>query len=426
MELVAVICIPVFIVEVILIVAWYIYCRMFKVKKFRDNNAEPPEIAEPWITEIASAELHRGMEIFFQTFAKVVLKSPFVVILVAAAYGAMIPGMNYLEITTDPVSLWANPTSQTRMEKAYFDEKFTPFYRTTQVIIKPSPDVFKPYNFTHMDPASKANTTYTFGPALNPNVTLAIMDLVLRINNLKAEHNGKIVKLEDVCLQPMAPVKKYCSMMTVANYFQNNMTTLKSSIEKGTYDSSLTSCISNPTQPQCFGAYGGPVLPYTALGGFLPEGAIASLSKDVNYYNATATIITLPLNNYNNRSKLGPAFAWEEQFLDLMKSYKIPNMKIAFNAERGIEDEITRETSEDLPIVAISYLMMFLYITLALSNFNSNCTKMMVESKVVLGFLGVALVLAAVCAGIGLCAYLGVEATLFVIEVLPFLVLAVG
>lgn len=42
-----------------------------------------------------------------------------------------------MEITTDPVELWAGPNSRSRAEKDYFDSKFGPFYRTAQVFIKP-------------------------------------------------------------------------------------------------------------------------------------------------------------------------------------------------------------------------------------------------------------------------------------------------
>lgn len=44
-------------------------------------------------------------------------------------------GIKYLNITTDPVQLWASPNSRSRLERTYFDEHFEPFYRTEQVII---------------------------------------------------------------------------------------------------------------------------------------------------------------------------------------------------------------------------------------------------------------------------------------------------
>jgi Niemann-Pick C1 protein len=46
-------------------------------------------------------------------------------------------GVFQLEITVDPVELWANPNSRSRVEKDYFDSRFGPFYRTNQIFIKP-------------------------------------------------------------------------------------------------------------------------------------------------------------------------------------------------------------------------------------------------------------------------------------------------
>lgn len=44
-------------------------------------------------------------------------------------------GIIYLQLTTDPVQLWASPMSRCRQEKEFFDTNFEPFYRTEQVII---------------------------------------------------------------------------------------------------------------------------------------------------------------------------------------------------------------------------------------------------------------------------------------------------
>lgn len=45
-------------------------------------------------------------------------------------------GIINLEITTNPVELWASPNSRSRLEKDFFDNNFKPFYRTEQVFIK--------------------------------------------------------------------------------------------------------------------------------------------------------------------------------------------------------------------------------------------------------------------------------------------------
>ena len=41
-------------------------------------------------------------------------------------------------------------------------------------------------------------------------------------------------------------------------------------------------------------------------------------------------------------------------------------MEVAFYSERSIEDELARETSGDIKTIAVSYIIMFIYITFAL------------------------------------------------------------
>ena len=51
-------------------------------------------------------------------------------------------------------------------------------------------------------------------------------------------------------------------------------------------------------------------------------------------------------------------------------------MDIAFNSERSIEDELEKETSGDILTIAVSYLIMFFYITFSLGNVNKVSTFM--------------------------------------------------
>ena len=44
-------------------------------------------------------------------------------------------GINYMHLTTDPVELWASPSTRARIEREYFDSHFEPFYRNEQIII---------------------------------------------------------------------------------------------------------------------------------------------------------------------------------------------------------------------------------------------------------------------------------------------------
>lgn len=118
---------------------------------------------------------------------------------------------------------------------------------------------------------------------------------------------------------------------------------------------------------------------------------------------------------------------WEETFLNFMHNYtkSHPDMNIAFKAERSIEDELDRQSQSDIVTVAVSYLIMFIYILLALGDIN-HCSTILVDARFTLGFVGVFVVLLSVVSSLGFFLFLGVPATLIIVEVIPFLVLAVG
>lgn len=102
-----------------------------------------------------------------------------------------------------------------------------------------------------------------------------------------------------------------------------------------------------------------------ATGGFLKPGQ--SLDAEPDYKAADVLILTFLVNNHHNKSELGPALKWEAHFVEFMKNYTErqlpPNMEIAFNSERSIEDELNRESQSDIGTILISYFIMFAYIT---------------------------------------------------------------
>lgn len=61
---------------------------------------------------------------------------PFIVILVSLVIISILSvGLIRFTVVTNPVDLWSAPDSQAREEKSYYDKRFTPFYRTEQVIL---------------------------------------------------------------------------------------------------------------------------------------------------------------------------------------------------------------------------------------------------------------------------------------------------
>ena len=141
------------------------------------------------------------------------------------------------------------------------------------------------------------------------------------------------------------------------------------------------------------------------------------------------------INNFDPKSTksediegLEKAKAWEEAFITFMKDYTENHMDkdimdIAFTSERSVEDELDRETYGDLATIAVSYIIMFLYITLSLGQYGKfSWSGILIESKITLGLFGVMIVLLSVGASVGIFGFIGVPATLIIFEIIPFLV----
>ncbi|XP_028328986.1 NPC intracellular cholesterol transporter 1 [Gouania willdenowi] len=364
-----------------------------------------------------------ALRVLFTWWGSLCVRRPLLVIagsvlLVALSSG----GLAYMQITTDPVELWSSPSSQARQEKDYFDHHFGPFFRTAQLIITTSLNstIYSPY---------PAGADIPFGPVLDKDLLHQVLDLQLSIEGLEASHEGQTVTLKDVCLAPLSPYNNNCTILSVLNYFQNSHKVLDHRVGDEFYTYAdfhdhFLYCVSAPASlndttklhDPCLGTFGGPVFPWLALGGY----------DETNYNNATALVITFPLNNFlKDSEERGRALAWEQEFISFMKNYSHPNMTIAFSAERSVEDEIERESDSDITTVLISYAIMFVYISLALGHIHS-LRRLLVDSKVSLGVAGILIVLGSVSSSLGIFSYAGVPLTLIVIEVIPFLVLAVG
>ncbi|XP_050509749.1 NPC intracellular cholesterol transporter 1-like isoform X4 [Diabrotica virgifera virgifera] len=337
-------------------------------------------------------------------------------------------GIKYLRIITDPVELWASPTSRSRIEREFFDSHFEPFYRTEQVIIR----AVNLSNVHH----NTSDGVLVFGPAFNPNFLKSVLDLQERIQSIG---EGTSYSFDKICFAPLRKEgqKKTevteCVVQSIWGYYQNDIDTFE---EDGTdplgyqtnYLDRFIKCAGNPYDPvDCLAPYGGPVDPAIAMGGFLRPGE--NLARHTDYKNATTVILTFVVNNYHNKSLLAPAMSWEQEFVAFMKNWTATQkpyyMDIAFTSERSIEDELDRESQGDVVTILISYMIMFAYIAISLGQVNT-CSRLLIDSKVTLGLGGVLIVLASVISSVGLFAFIGTPATLIIIEVIPFLVLAVG
>lgn len=362
--------------------------------------------------------------------------STLVILLGLACVTLSCVGLTKLQILTDPVNLWSQSNSQAHQEKLYFEDVFGPFYRVEQVIVYPTNNSGQWYEFI-----DEGGTAHNFTNTFELNFLKSAMRLQKSILNLNATVDGQLIKIQDICFQPLN--NSLCAVQSPLDWFQGDEMNLMFNITSNS-DSSITNnsqlssdgleyvpyylqhfiaCLNNnflASDPNynklsCLGPYGGPLKNNLVLGGY----------PGTEYSLANSLVITIPVVNSHSSDAVRRAKAWEEQYINLLSNYNDSNIKIAFYSERSIEDEIERQSQSDVFTIGISYLVMFAYVAISLGR-SYNLKNFFIESRIVLGLGGVLIVLASVLASIGILSFFGVKATLIIIEVIPFLVLAVG
>ncbi|KAM9216146.1 NPC1-like intracellular cholesterol transporter 1 [Dugong dugon] len=384
--------------------------------------------------ERLSFTTHKLLRRCFQAWGTWVASRPLTVLgLSIAVVLGLAGGLASVELTTDPVELWSAPNSQARREKEFHDEHFGPFFRTNQAILAaPGRDSYV-YDSLLLGPKN-------FSGVLSQDLLLELLELQERLRQLQvwSPEEQRNISLRDICYAPLNPHNASlsdCCVNSLLQYFQNNRShllltanqTLMGQTSQVDWRDHFLYCVNAPLTFKdgtalglsCMADYGAPVFPFLAVGGY----------KGKDYSEAEALIMTFSLNNYpSGDPQLAQVKLWESGFLKEMQAFQrrtAGTFQVTFMAERSLEDEINRTTGEDLPIFATSYIVIFLYIALALGSYSSR-GRVLVDSKVTLGLGGVAVVLGAVMAAMGFFSYLGLPSSLVILQVVPFLVLAVG
>jgi Niemann-Pick C1 protein len=314
--------------------------------------------------------------------------------------GLLSLGWIRFDIERDPARLWVSPASTAAQEKIFFDDNFGPFYRAEQVFL--------------------INDTLPSGPGpvLSYDTLMWWIGIEERISGLKGQKTGS--SLDDVCFNPTG---NGCVVQSVAAYFGNNLKNYNSS----TWETKLRACAKSPVK--CLPKFGQPIDPKMILGG---------LDDTDDVVTSSATIVTWVIKNAAERSpEVENAMDWEESLrttlLDVQQEARDKGLRLSFSTEISLEQELNKSTNTDAKIVAISYVMMFIYASLALGSttlslrsFFRNPSTSLVESKFTLGVVGIVIVLMSISASVGLFSAAGIKVTLIIAEVIPFIVLAVG
>ncbi|KAN0119669.1 multidrug efflux transporter AcrB transmembrane domain containing protein [Hyaloscypha variabilis] len=314
--------------------------------------------------------------------------------------GLLSLGWIRFDIERDPARLWVSPTSIAAQEKIFFDDNFGPFYRAEQVFL--------------------LNDTLPSGPGpvLSYETLKWWIGIENRISGLKGQETGS--SFDDVCFNPTG---EGCVVQSVAAYFGNDLKKLG----PDNWKSKIRDCARSPVE--CLPKFGQPLDPNMILGG---------LGNAEDPTASSAIIVTWVIKNAAEGShEVERAMDWEESLrttlLDVQREANDKGLRLSFSTEISLEQELNKSTNTDAKIVAISYVMMFIYASLALGSttlsfqsFFRNPSTSLVESKFTLGVVGIVIVLMSISASVGLFSAAGVKVTLIIAEVIPFIVLAVG
>lgn len=307
-------------------------------------------------------------------------------------------------VETDPVKLWVAPDSDAAKEKEFFDSNFGPFFRTEQAFL-----------------VNDTDSALGHSPVLSYNTLAWWFDVERRISVQKSLGSGYTLK--DVCYNPTGEA---CVIQSVSGYFTS------APLDAENWEEHVLECSEQTAKEECRPAFKLPIPIERVLGGY------NRTDNNQTALQASALVTTWVVTNYNpGDPDLEKAEEWEESlerlFHDIQGEAKERGLRLSFNTEISLEQELNKNTNTDAKIVVISYIVMFIYASLALGSTTvtvgtilRNPMGALVQSKFMLGIVGILIVLMSVAASVGLFAAAGVKATLIIAEVIPFLVLAVG
>ncbi|XP_059647380.1 uncharacterized protein LOC132293774 isoform X2 [Cornus florida] len=356
-----------------------------------------PQMAD----EVHLSVVQGYMSSFFRRYGTWVARYPALVLFSSLAVVLVLClGLIRFKVETRPEKLWVGHGSKAAEEKHFFDSHLAPFYRIEQLILATMPD-----------------PKYGKSPSIvtEDNIQL-LFEIQKKVDGIRANYSGTVVSLTDICLKPLG---QDCATQSILQYFKMDPENFDNygGVEHAEY------CFQHyTTADTCLSAFKAPLDPSTALGGFSGN----------NYSEASAFIVTYPVNNavdeVGNENEM--AVAWEKAFIQLVKDELLPmvqstNLTISFSSESSIEEELKRESTADVITILISYLVMFAYISLTLGD-ATHLSTFYLSSKVLLGLSGIIIVVLSVLGSVGVFSAIGVKSTLIIMEVIPFLVLAVG
>ncbi|KAG7391573.1 hypothetical protein PHYBOEH_006657 [Phytophthora boehmeriae] len=373
--------------------------------------------------------------------------SPVLVVLSALFCSSVLClGLFNMHLQTDPQGLWVPPNSVAATEQARFNELFGPFFRIQQLIF-----YVQDSGEHSVEDSETCDAAYDL---VQRRFLLQMAKIQTQIATaaVAAVDNANVsLTLEEFCYRPIKG--KGCLVTSPFQYWLSNRTLLEQDPDIKLTTACQTTEEELKERSPCMDQNGVPVMRNVVFGG---------LTKDECHQNpdpcgeatpqAKALMVTFLLNNNpQNETYTKYIEQWEKEvFLkiaetaaeslkpaggngsmeydwDVMKDQELANvgaegMRLTYMAERSVADSLMVQTKQNAFIVVVSYLVMFFYVSASLGKFSDP-----VRSRFGLGLTGILVVLLSLGAAMGVsCAILQMEVTMITLEVVPFLVLAIG
>ncbi|KAL7687450.1 putative protein patched/dispatched [Plasmopara halstedii] len=376
---------------------------------------------------------------------------PVVTVLLAVVCSAILClGALKIKLKTNPQGLWVPPNSVAIKEQKLFNQLFGPFFRIQQLLF-----------FVESDTDPNSNSKLSESLTCDANHDLVQREFLLQMAKVQTEITNAVIysqdesnvtlSLQDFCYRPIKG--KGCLVTSPFQYWLTNATLLQNDPDIKLTTACQTTDPELQNRSPCMDQNGVPVMRNVVFGG---------LSRDNCHENpdpcgeatpqAKALIVTFLLNNnpenetytqYAERwekevflkiaeqaaESLHPSIAsWNDEFIwdsvvdQELAKVGVDGMRLTYMAERSIADSLKVQTQQNAFIVAVSYIVMFLYVSASLGIFLDP-----VRSRFGLGLTGILIVILSLIAAMGTsCVFLNMEVTMITLEVVPFLILAIG
>lgn len=356
----------------VVFVGYRVYKRKFKEETPVFLRIHHPSHINDWQLKVTGK-----IEDAFRNIGWYCASNPFKTIGTGIAVSLLLSlGLLSIQLETDPTNLWVPPTDPASLNQNYFESHFGEWFRIEQIIVSSDEPIL-----------NWSNIEWWFE------------------KELQFQELGG-TQLNDICFKPLGET---CGIQSFTQYFDGDI----SRLTEDNWKQQLKSCGDSPVN--CLPSFQMPL-----------KTNILFDTEDI--LKAKAFIVTILVDSeLQNFNKTSAAVNYEKALQNLLEEIKSenPNVEINYSTEGSLTEELNRSTTTDIKVIALSYLLMFIYSSLALGKFPTS-KEGLVFTRFLLGLGGIVIIILSVTSAAGFCALLGLKSTLIIAEVIPFLVLAIG